>query len=75
MMCLNHEGKPFMSGIAAGSEGTMYEVEVHAPTGPIHQKHERKALSSTIATREAHARVLMFATHSHNKPVDIDTWH
>ena len=75
MMCLNCEGKPFMSGIAAGSEGTMYEVEVYTPTGPIHQKHKRKVLPSTIAAREAYARVLVFATHSHNKPVDINTWH
>jgi hypothetical protein len=33
MMCLNHEGKQLLSGIAAGSEGTMYEVEIYSPTG------------------------------------------
>jgi GAG-pre-integrase domain/Integrase core domain len=75
MTCLNHEGKPFMSGTAAGSEGTMYEVEVYTPIGPIHQRHEKKPLPSTIAAKEAHTRVLVFATCSHNKPVNIDTWH
>ena len=75
MTCLNCEGKPFLSGIVAGSEGTMYEVEVYPPTRPLQQKHEGKPLSSTTAAEEAHARVLVFATHSHSRPTDIDTWH
>ena len=28
MMCLNCEGNPFLYGMVAGSEGTMYEVEI-----------------------------------------------
>jgi hypothetical protein len=28
-----------------------------------------------MAAKEAHARVLVFATHSHSRPTDIDTWH
>ena len=75
MICLNQEGKPFLSGIAAGSEGTMYEVEVFPPTGPLHQKQGDRFQPPTTATREAHTRVLVFATHSHNKPTNIDTWH
>ena len=75
MTCLNCEGKPFLSGIVAGSEETMYEVEVYPPTGPLHQKHQNKPLSLTTAAKEAHVRVLIFATCSHNKPTDIDTWH
>lgn len=75
MTCLNHEGKLFLSGIAAGSEGTMYEVEVYSLTGPLHQKYQSKSLPSTMATREAQTRVLVFATRSHNKLADIDTWH
>ena len=75
MTCLNREGKPFLSGIIAGSEGTMYEVEVYPPTGPLLPKHQNRPLPSTSAAKEAHARVVVFATHSHNKPADIDTWH
>lgn len=75
MTCLNSEGKPFLSGLAAGSEGTMYEVEVYPPSGPIHQKHQDKPLPSTMSAKEAHARVLVFATRSHDKLTDIDTWH
>ena len=52
----------------------MYEVEVYPPNGPIHQKQE-KPIPSITSTREAHARVLVFATCSHDKPTDIDTWH
>ena len=74
-MCLNREGKPFLSGIAAGSEGTMYEVEILPPIGPLQLKPQNKSAISTTAAREAHARVLVFATRSHNKPADIDTWH
>jgi hypothetical protein len=74
---LNREGNPFLSGIAAGSEGTMYEIEVYSPTGPIRPKNQNKpiVIPSIIAAKDAHARVLVFATRSHNKPTDIDTWH
>ena len=75
MICLNREGKPFLSGIAAGSEGTMYEVEVYSPTGPLHQKRGDRPSPPMTAAREAHSRVLVFAMRSHNKPTDIDTWH
>jgi Integrase core domain/GAG-pre-integrase domain len=76
MMCLNHERKPVLSGITAGSEGTMYEVEVYLSTGQLHQKDQSKPLpSSTVAAREAHARVTVIATHSHDKLTNIDTWH
>jgi hypothetical protein len=72
MTCLNREGKPFLSGIIAGSEGTMYEVEVYPPTGPLLPKHQNRPLPSTSAAKEAHARVVVFATRSHNKPADRD---
>ena len=62
MMCLNREGNQFLSGMAAGSEGTMYEVEVYPPTGPIQQKLHKKFLPFTAAAKEAHTRVLVFAT-------------
>jgi hypothetical protein len=75
MTCLNREGNPFLSGNNAGSEGTMYEVEIYPPTGPIHQKNQTKPSPSIVAAKEAHKRVLVFATRSHNKPTDIDTWH
>ena len=75
MTCLNHDGKPFLSGLAAGSERTMYEVDVYPLTGLLNQKHHNRPLSSTAVTKEAHARVLVFATRSHNKPTNIDTWH
>ena len=35
MTCLNHDGKPFLSGLAAGSEGTMYEVDIYPLTRPL----------------------------------------
>ena len=73
MTCLNQEVKLFPYGIAAGSEGTMHKVEVHPLTGLIYQKQQNKSLPSATATREAHARVLVFVTHSHIKPADIDT--
>ena len=75
MTCLNCDGKPFLSGLAASSEGTMYEVDVYPLTGLLNQKHHNKPLSSTAAAKEVHARVLVFATQSHNKPTNIDTWH
>lgn len=75
MTCINCEGKPFLSGMAAGSEGTMYKVEVHPPTGTLHQRGQNKPLPSATATKEAHAKVLAFTTRSHDKPTDIDTWH
>ena len=75
MTCLNHDGKPFLSGLAAGSEGMMYEVDVYPLTRPLNQKHHNKPLSSRAAAKEAHARVLVSATRSHNKPTNIDTWH
>jgi len=38
MICLNRwRENPFLSGTAAGSDGTMYEVEVYAPTGPYNR--------------------------------------
>jgi hypothetical protein len=75
MTCLNSEGKPFLSGVATGSEGTMYKVEIYPPAGPLQQKHESEPLPSITAAKEAHARVLVFATCSHSRPTDIDTWH
>jgi GAG-pre-integrase domain len=75
MTCLNHEENSFLSEMAAGSEGTMYQVVVYPPTGPLQPKAQNKSLPSTIAAKEAHARVLVFATQFHNKPTDIDTWH
>ena len=75
MTCLNHDGKPFLSGLAASSEGTMYEVDIYPPIGPLNQKHHNKPLSYTAAAKEPHARVLVFATWSHNKHTNIDTWH
>jgi hypothetical protein len=53
----------------------MYEVEVYPPTGLLLPKHQKKPLSSTSAAKEAHAWALAFATRSHNKPADIETWH
>ena len=75
-MCLNHEGNPFLYGMVAGSERTMYEVEIYPPSGPLQQlKHQSKSPPSTTAAKEAHMRVFAFSTQSHNKPTDIDTWH
>lgn len=75
MTCLNCEGKHFLSGIAAGSEGTMYKVKIYLLTGQLHQKPQNRPLSSTIAASEAHAKVLVFTTHSHSEPTDVDTWY
>jgi GAG-pre-integrase domain len=52
-----------------------YEVDIFPLTGPLHQKDHSKGLSSTTATRKVHARVLVFATRSHNKLTNINTWH
>jgi hypothetical protein len=73
MTCLNKDGNPFMTGTAAGAEGTMYEVEVFTPTGPLNAMNSKPPLIA--AAKDAHARVLAFATRSHTKPTDIDTWH
>jgi GAG-pre-integrase domain/Integrase core domain len=75
MMCLNSEGKPFLSGVATGPEGTMYKVEIYPPARPLQQKRESEPLPSITGAKEAHARVLVFATHSHSRPTNIDTWH
>ena len=53
LTCLNCEGKPFLSGNIAGSEGMMYKVEIFPPTGPISRKHQNKPQSSNAAARES----------------------
>jgi Integrase core domain/GAG-pre-integrase domain len=75
MTCLNSKRKPFLSGVATGLEGTMYKVEIYPPAGLLQQKCESEPLPSITAAKEAHARVLVFATCSHSRPTDIDTWH
>src|ERR1700678_1146105 len=53
----------------------MYEVEVYPLTGTLLPRYQRRQLPSILAAKEAHAQVAAFATRSHNKPTDIDTWH
>jgi hypothetical protein len=62
MICLSRDGKPFINGSAAGTEGTMYEVEIYPPTGPLTQKNPRQLSLSVEDARKAHSRVLAFAT-------------
>lgn len=66
---INTKGAPFMYG---RGEGTMYEVDLLPPTGDVSTKDLPTSIKATIA---AAVRVSVFATHSHNKPTNIDTWH
>jgi hypothetical protein len=75
MICLNREGKPFLTGMAAGAEGTMYKVEIYPPTGPINQQTQQELLPSATDAKSAQSKVLAFTTRSHNRPANIDTWH
>ena len=72
MTCLNRDGKPFLSGLAAGSEGTMYEVDIYPPTGPLNQKHHNKPLSSTAAAKKHMLEFLfLLLGHTINPPTSI----
>jgi hypothetical protein len=70
---LNPSGSPFLYGKGVG---TMYEVELFPPTGPITTKPlPIHAIAAVTAASEARANVLAFATHSLDKPTNVDTWH
>src|SRR6202044_462694 len=70
---LNQSGNPFLYGKGVG---TMYEIDLFPPTGHINMGLPHSPAAGTItAACEARTTVLAFATHSLNKPADIDTWH
>ena len=70
---LNPLGNPFLYGKGIG---TMYEVELYSPTRHIDNKPLSLLAAKTVtAALEARTAVLAFATHSLDKPTDINTWH
>jgi len=68
---ISKDNRPFLQGRGVG---TMYEVDVFPMTGPTAQKGNAPA-TFVPAAQVAHSNVMAFATKSHDRPTDIDTWH
>ena len=50
----------------------MYEVEAHSPDNPMVPAQTPISVNCAIAAKNT---VAIYATHSHTRPTDIDTWH
>ena len=68
---IDRDQRPFLQGQRMG---TMYEVDVHSPTGPIPSK-PNVPYNLVLAAQAAYSTIKAFATCSHNHPTNIDTWH
>ena len=66
---IDKQNNPFMHGKGIG---TMYEVEAHSLDNPTVPVQTPISVNCTIAAKNT---VAVYATRSHTKLTDIDTWH
>ena len=66
---IDKQNNPFMHGKGIGM---MYEVEAHSPDNSTVPVQTPISVNCAIAAKNT---IAIYATHSHTKLTDIDTWH